>query len=360
METSANNFKGWTLTQAGTVKGISAITNSTGTTIVYAIRSDQQVYVESANNPWSTWKLTTPGTFLGADVVMASLPALSIGASVPIYSPGGTPILVAPTATLTTGDGTFANSTLTVADTSPYVNDRINIESADGLVVSGKSLIFDGTTIGTFTAGRTVTITFNAAATQAGILAVVQNITFTNIVPTPMIANRPISFTMKVGSLGYLVTTTQTVELMPPPSLSVSAPATTYKSGGAPIVVAPTAAPSIGTGAYANSSLTVADTSPYVNDRLGIASSGGLVVSGKSLIFNGIVIGSITTDGNRTLTFTFNANATQAVILAVAENITFSNIVAKPMLGKRAISFHLRVGSTGYVVSATDTVQVVA
>ena len=294
-----------------------------------------------------------------ADVVMASLPALSMGASVPIYSPGG--------ANSGCPDGhadhrrrAFANSTLTVADTSPYVNDRINIESADGLVVSGKSLIFDGTTIGTFTAGRTVTITFNAAATQAGILAVVQNITFTNIVPTPMIANRPISFIDESRQPGLSRHDDANRGADAPPSLSVSAPATTYKSGSAPIVVAPTAALSIGTGAYANSSLTVADTSPYVNDRLGIASSGGLVVSGKSLIFNGIVIGSITTDGNRTLTFTFNANTTQAVILAVAENITFSNIVAKPMLGKRAISFHLRVGSTGYVVSATDTVQVVA
>ena len=362
LETSANNWKGWTLTQPGTVKGISAVNNSSGTTSVYSVGADQQVYFETANNPWTVWKLTAAGTFLGADVVITPSPALSIGGSAVTYNPGGAPIGIASAATLTTGDGQFANSSLTVTDTSPYVNDRLGIRSSGALVVSGKSLIFNGTTVGSITTNgnRTLTFTFNADATQAAILAVVQNITFTNIVAKPMIANRPVSFDLKVGSLGYLVTTTQTVDLIPPTVLTVGNPAPTYNSGGARIVVAPTATLTTGDGQFANSSLTVADTSPYVNDRLGIRSSGGLVVSGKSLIFDGITIGSITTNGNRTLTFTFNGNATQAGILAVVENITFSNVVANPMVGKRPISFRLRVGSAGYVVTATETVQVAA
>ena len=102
----------------------------------------------------------------------------------------------------------------------------------------------------------------------------------------------------------------------------------------------------------------MADTSPYINDRLAIQSAGGLVVSGSTLVFNGIVIGSFT--AGRTVTVTFNANATQAGVLAVVENITFTSIVAKPMTGNRGISFHLRVGADGYVVTSSDTVKVTA
>ncbi|HVU86091.1 MAG TPA: hypothetical protein VHD36_02140, partial [Pirellulales bacterium] len=172
----------------------------------------------------------------------------------------------------------------------------------------------------------------------------------------PMIANRPVTFALKSGSLGYVSTMTQTAELMGPPPLAVGSPATNYHLGGAPIVVAPAA--TLGQGAFANSLLTVADTSPYINDRLNIQSAGGLVVSGSTLIYNGIVIGSFT--AGRTVTVKFNANATQAGVLAVAQNITFTSIVAKPMTGNRGISFHLRVGADGYVVTSNTTVKVTA
>ncbi len=216
--------------------------------------------------------------------------------------------------------------------------------------------MFNGVTVGTFTAGRTMNITFNGNATQAAVLAVLQHVTFTSIVPTPMIANRPVTYALKSGALGYQSTMSQTVELMGPPPLAVGSPATNYHLGGAPIVIAPAA--SLGIGSFVNSLLTVADTSPYINDRLAIQSAGGLVVSGKSLICDGITIGTFTS--GRTVTVKFNANATQAGVLAVAQNITFTSIVARPMTGNRGISFHLRVGADGYVVTSNTTVKVTA
>ncbi|HEY4313095.1 MAG TPA: hypothetical protein VGN12_26820 [Pirellulales bacterium] len=356
VETSANNWKGWTLTQPGTSKGITSFNNSAGTTIVFSINSDQQVYEELSNNPWSPWKLTAAGTFLGGDIVNSPASSLSINTGAAVYDPGGLPILVAPDATLSIGDGEFANSVLTVTDKSPYVNDRLSIWSSGALVVSGNALIFNGTMVGTFTAGRTVTVTFNGTATQNAIQAVAQHITFTNIVSAPMLGNRTISVALKVGSLGYPASTTQTVELISSTSTTVGGPAVTYNPGEAPIAIAPAATLTTGS-AMANSSLKVTDTSPYLNDRLGIQSSGALVVSGTTLIYNGTAVGTFTT--GRTVTVTFNTNATQGAVLAVMQNITFISIVPSPMIANRPISFELKAGSSGFPVTMTQTVQLV-
>ncbi|HVU87988.1 MAG TPA: hypothetical protein VHD36_11765, partial [Pirellulales bacterium] len=231
VETAANNWKGWTLTQPGTTKGISAINNSSGTTIVFSVAADSQVYKEVSVNPWSAWQLTAAGNLLGAGVTVTPAPPMTNGGTTPIYTPGGPPILLTPFASLATGIGDFANSTLKVTDTSAYINDRLGIESSGSLVVSGSSLIFNGTTVGTFTAGKTMNVTFNGNATQAAVLAVLQHVTIASIVPTPMIANRPVTFALKSGSLGYVSTMTQTAELMGPPPLAVGSPATNYHLG---------------------------------------------------------------------------------------------------------------------------------
>ena len=211
VETASNNWKGWTLTQAGTTKGDDAITNSTGTTLVFSVNADSQIYKEVSNNPWSPWTLTAGN--LGGAIVDTPAPAMTNGGTTPIYTPGGPPILVTPFASLANGLARLANSSLKVADTSPYINDRLGIASAGKLLVSGSSLSFNGTTVGTFTAGHTVTVTFNGNATQASVLAVLQNITFNSIVLTPIVADRPITYALKSGALGYQSSMLQTVEL---------------------------------------------------------------------------------------------------------------------------------------------------
>ena len=134
-------------------QGHRRITNSTGTTLVFSVNADSQIYKEVSNNPWSAWTLTAAGDLLGGAIVDTPAPAMTNGGTTPIYTPGGPPILVIPFASLANGLGDFANSSLKVTDTSPYINDRLGIASAGQLLVSGSSLSFNGTTVGTFTAG---------------------------------------------------------------------------------------------------------------------------------------------------------------------------------------------------------------
>jgi hypothetical protein len=143
-------------------------------------------------------------------------PALAIGGPAVTYYPLSAPIAIAPSATLTTGDGAFANASLSVVDSTFYTNDRLGIGSSGGLVVSGTSLIYDGIAIGSFTGGGTqpLAVTFNASATQAAVLAIVRNVTYTNVAATPTAANRTITFQLTdgLGFIGAAVKQTVAVE----------------------------------------------------------------------------------------------------------------------------------------------------
>ncbi len=292
-------------------------------------------------------------------------PVLAIGGSAAIYIRGKGAIAVVPAATLSTGDGAFANASLSVVDRShiTYPNDRLGIRSSGSLVVSGASLIYMGVTIGSFTGGgpSPLAITFNAIATQAAILAVVQNVTFTNLNPKGALANRTITFQLTDGQGNLGAAATQTVTVTTTPVLAFSGSAANYTRGKGAIAVVPAATLSTGDGAFANASLSVVDKSQitYPNDRLGIRSSGSLVVSGASLIYKGVAIGSFTGGGASPLAITFNANATQAAALAVVQNITFTNLNPKATLAHRTITIQFTDGFGNPSAAVTKTVVVI-
>jgi hypothetical protein len=137
-------------------------------------------------------------------------PALAIGGSIVTYNPGKGAVAIAPAATLSTGNGAFANASLSVTEsaTGTYPFDRLGIASSGSVVVSGSSLFYNGILIGSFTGGGAspLAIKFNAAATQAEVLAVVQHVTFNNVNPgSPVVSHRTITFQL-VDGLGHLGT----------------------------------------------------------------------------------------------------------------------------------------------------------
>jgi len=146
-----------------------------------------------------------------------------------------------------------------------------------------------------------------------------------------------------------------------PPVLAIGGSAVTYNPGKGAVAIAPAASLTTGNGAFANASLSVVEpaAATYPYDRLGIGSTGGLVVSGSSLIYNGVTIGSFTGGGASALAIKFNANATQAAVLAVVQNITFNNVnTSPPTAANRTITFQLTdgLGHVGTAVSQTVSV----
>jgi hypothetical protein len=303
------------------------------------------------------------GAVVTQTVVITTPPMLANTVTTVTYNSGGGPVLVAPTATLSTGDGYFASSSLSVTNTNGGGNDRLSIQSSGLLSAASGTLSYNGTQIGTYSGGTGTTtplaITFNASATQAAILAVVQNVTFANTILNPALSNRTIDFQLIDGA-GYKGgALAQTVAITTPPVLATTTTSVTYTAGGAAVAVASTATLSAGDGDFANSSLSVTNANGASNDRLSIHSSGLLTVSGSTLIYNGTQIGTFSGgSGTTPLVVTFNASATQAAILAVAQNVVFSDILANPTAGNRTINFQLTDGAGNKGAVVTQTVSV--
>jgi len=101
----------------------------------------------------------------------------------------GAPQIIAANVTFTDADNNFDTGALTVAHL--LAQDTVAIRNqgsgAGEIGIAGSNVSFGGTVIGSFAggAGSTFTVTFNAAATAAGIEALIENLTYANSSDTP-------------------------------------------------------------------------------------------------------------------------------------------------------------------------------
>src|SRR4029079_19118218 len=101
----------------------------------------------------------------------------------------GAPQIIAADVTFTDPDNNFNGGALTL--TGLLAEDTVAIRNqgagAGQIGISGSSVTFGGTVIGSFTggAGSTLTVTFNASATAAGIEALIENLTYANSSDVP-------------------------------------------------------------------------------------------------------------------------------------------------------------------------------
>ncbi len=151
-------------------------------------------------------------------------------------------------------------------------------------------------------------------------------------------------------------------QALTPPVLAAGGPAVNYVPKLGAIDIVPSATLSTGNGDFANGSLAVVEpaAATYPFDRLGIGSSGGLVVTGSSLVYNSVTIGSFTGGDALPLAITFNANATQAAVLAVVQNVTFNNVNTGAMtIANRTVTLQFTDGLRNVGAVVTQTVDVV-
>ena len=118
-----------------------------------------------------------------------SVPTLT-GLTTPVtFLENAAPQIIAADVTFTDPDNNFDGGTLTV--TGLLAQDTVAIRNqgtgAGQIGVSGSDVSFGGSVIGSFAggAGSTLTVTFNAAATAAGIEALIENLTYANSSDTP-------------------------------------------------------------------------------------------------------------------------------------------------------------------------------
>ncbi len=200
----------------------------------------------------------------------------------------GAPQLLDTAVVFNDAEGTFNGGTLTVSGL--LAEDRVSVNSegmdAGQIQLSGSDVLYGGVTIGTLSGGvgNTLTITFNASASTAGIDALIQNLTYANVSDSPTLSR---SLTLNIidadgdGLNAQMATFSQLT--------GASNPFSSYGSGTAP---APTFADIdgdgdvdlvVGTGTPWSSSGNAVRT--FTNNGSGVFSE----LTGTSNPFNGLI-----------------------------------------------------------------------
>lgn len=146
-------------------------------------RGEVRFTTNDPNHP--SFHFAVSGTVTGT--VAFGSPVLTLGSSACGYTLGPPPVPLDPTATLTDSDSAnFNTGSLKVEFAFGGTADDglgiLNIGSGTGQIgVSGSTVKYEGTTIGTFaggTAGSPLVVSLNASATLAAVQALLQDITF--------------------------------------------------------------------------------------------------------------------------------------------------------------------------------------
>jgi len=312
-------------------------------------------------------------------------PALALPGAAVDYDENDPATVIDATATANDPDSSDLNTGgLTVSFTANgTTNDQLVVQDSGtpgtGIEVSGSTVSFDGSTIGTIDGtddgvnGADLTVNFTtASADNAALQALMRAITYENSSDAPSGSSRTVSFTAtdELGSTSFPAT--KTINVAPAnddPSLTLPSSALDYDENDS--------ATPIDTGAtvsdddsinFDTGSLTVSlTTNGTSNDQLGVEDSGtpgtGIEVSGSTVSFDGDDFGTIdgTDDGvnGNDLTIDFTTGfATPAAVQALVRAITYANSSENPSGLSRTATFTVTDGDTGSSGGITQTINV--
>ena len=168
--------------------------------------SEQEIDTGQSNaQPFAfVWDVDTAGD--------QTAPTLTLPGGTLDYQEGDPATVIDATATVSDPDSAnFDTGTLSVDFTAGgTANDRLSIRDQGtdaGLIgVSGSTVSYGGTVIGTFTGGTDgstpLVVTFNANATPTAVDALAKNITYENVVSDPFTENRSVRFFVTDGDGG--------------------------------------------------------------------------------------------------------------------------------------------------------------
>ncbi|MDL2336987.1 MAG: hypothetical protein QFE16_04010, partial [Pseudomonadota bacterium] len=242
--------------------------------------------------------------------------------------------------------------------------------------VSGASISFGGTTIGSFTGGTAgtglLTVTLNASATAVAVRALVENITYQNTAPPAGTTTRTIGFRLTDGDGG--VSDPSVVHLTIQPSATAATLSVdditlavtfteTQAKAGVLIDDAVQVNYAGGTG-FANGHLVVSylSSTNRFDDQISIRNegtgTGQVSVVGTDVLYQNVSIGTVSAtlngvNGNN-LDITFKASATDQGIERVIENLTYRNPSSGP-LPERVVRISVTDGG-GAASTAHDVV----
>ncbi|MBD2036349.1 DUF4347 domain-containing protein [Leptolyngbya sp. FACHB-321] len=278
--------------------------------------------------PWLT-TLNVDAAFNLQFGVFSDPPIVTLPGAPLAYTENGPAAPIDPTATVRDDDSPNLNTGTLTANLSntATADDRLTIlnqGSAPGQIgVSGNTVTYGGTTIGTFTGGVGTTplvVTFNNASTPVAAQALLQRVAYSNVSDAPSTTNRTVSFVVADGANGISTAVNKTI--------------TVAAVNDAPTVTAPPSATILKNTASAISGITFADdgaadstltaTFSVAAGTLAAVTGNGVTVGGTAtnLTLAGTLaaINSFITGNNLTYRASLNNTTAQTLSVNITDN----------------------------------------
>ena len=240
------------------------------------------------------------------------------------------------------------------------------------ITVSGSTVSYGGTQIGTFTGGSSGTnlvITLDADANATAVTALVKNITYQNTdTDNPTTGARTVRYVLTDGdggtSANYDTTVTVSAQNDAASVTNLSGDTLAYTEGDGAVVIEQgddVVVTDVDSTDFDTGSLIVQFTagSDSAEDVLAIRNqgvgAGQIGVSGSNVTYAGTTIGTFTGGtGGTNLVITFNSNADPTATTALIKNITYQNTdTDNPTTTSRSVRFTLNDGGGGATIRTT-------
>jgi hypothetical protein len=294
------------------------------------------------------------------------------------YTEGADPTLIAPAATVSDADSShFGGGRLTVSLTGSQSTDDLLIRNqgrgAGQIGLSGTRVLYGGVVIGTASGGRGNTplvVNFNRYATPTAVQALARNIGFGTLSENPSSQVRDITVTLRDGSGQVSAPATKSIVVAPvndaPVLNGVGNTVTWSESTGAAVVINPQAQVSdVDSSNFSGGTVTAAVVqNAQAGDTLSIRNqgtgSGQIGVSGATVTYGGVAIGTVTGSGTSSLSVALNSSATPGAVTALLRNITFDNSDANPSALTRRVDIQVSDGDGGTSNTGSSFVKLAA
>lgn len=304
---------------------------------------------------------------------MPSAAPVITGFTAPVlFTEGDSPVVLDSAATVTDSDTTnFKGAVLHVSfDGTRKATDQLSIENegtGSGQVgVDGHEITFGGTVVAHFAGGKAMPlfVLFNDNATLAAVQAVMQHVTYQNTSNNPSTDTRDFKVRLYDGDGGTSDPVSGTIDV----TAVNDAPAIDQFSGSVSYPAGKHAA-RVGLDAQIKDSdsksfdggtLTATlSANGQATDKVSIADSGFVGVSGSNVTFNGKTIGTFTGGtGTTPLVVTFNSDAKRFAVQAVLRHLTFESTSSSPSTAARTLQVVVKDGDGGTSNTASKTINV--
>jgi hypothetical protein len=273
---------------------------------------------------------------------------------------GGQASLLASGATLSDNSVTNMNGgTLSTTITNNAgVTDVLAVQNGNGITVSGNTVSYSGTAIGTLsggTSGSPLTISLNSSASVNATQALIQELSFSTSAGASQ-GPRQIQLKLNDGTNTHSGTANVTVNVQASVGPQLTTPT------GSTNVIAGGNATALGSGTtltdsvqnWNNGTLTVnLPATAQVGDKLSIGNGGGITTNGASVLYNGTAIGTFTGGSNgQALQVLLNSSATTQAVQAMLQNISLQ-AAGNETMGTMHVSVSLTDGTNSQAATGT-------